>query len=285
MLPLFPNLPIFVFETGKNMRQSFFFITIMVIGIVHLRANDINSNSLVTIPGNGKAGDLQSREPSGHSSGDSLLHHQKSEKVLNMIRQFSPPCKGKVISPFGPRSGRMHSGTDVKMNRGDTVYAVYSGRVTRAGAYYGYGNQIVIRHGQGLETSYAHLLSFLVKKGEEVVRGAPVGLAGKTGRATTNHLHFEIREKRRPFDAERVFDFERGALKDELQGIKILAELLEKPGHSSSRTHPPQNYTVKKGDSLWKIARRHHTTVSELCRLNRLQENSVLQVGMVLQLH
>ena len=67
------------------------------------------------------------------------------------------PCPINVISHFGTRHSRMHTGTDIKLNKGDNVYAMFNGVVSRSSSYYGYGNLVVINHGDGLETYYGHL--------------------------------------------------------------------------------------------------------------------------------
>jgi murein DD-endopeptidase MepM/ murein hydrolase activator NlpD len=127
----------------------------------------------------------------------------------------------------------------------------------------------------------------LVKLNEIVEKGQPVGLAGSTGRATTSHLHFEIREKNKPFDPELVFDFENGTIRNEVSKTNNLSELhkMLKPAGYANNIPVPQHYTVRYGDSLWKIARRFKTTIKSLCQLNNLNEKSVLQIGMVLKLY
>ena len=204
----------------------------------------------------------------------------------HIIRHFVMPSGGRVISRYGMRSGRMHTGTDIKMDKGDTIYAVFQGTVTRAKSYYGYGNMVVIDHGNSLETGYAHLSRFLVKPGELVERNQPIGLAGSTGRATTNHLHFELKESGKFFDPELVFDFAEGKVKEEAFEVQNIAEL-RKDKSQVEIIHAgvvPQSYTVTQGDSLWKISRRFKTSVKSLCQINNLDENAVLNVGMELKL-
>lgn len=211
-----------------------------------------------------------------------------------ILSQFALPATGKVISHFGPRSGRMHTGTDIKKEKGDTIYAAFDGQVTMAKYYHGYGNLVVLDHGNSLETYYSHLSKCLVKPGEPVRIGEPVGLAGATGRATTTHLHFEIRENQKPYDAEMVFDFENGKTKENVAQINNLAALhkeikqsKQKKQNNSSVVNVPlaQKYIVRSGDSLYKIARRTQTTITSLCKLNNLTEASILQIGQVLHLY
>ena len=120
----------------------------------------------------------------------------------------------KVISPYGGR--RHHGGTDIKTHAGDTLRAAFPGEVILSGPYYGYGNCVVLRHANGLETLYSHNSRNLVKVGQWLQPGEPVGLEGRTGRATTDHLHFEVRVKGRSFDSERIFDHANHALRRQI---------------------------------------------------------------------
>jgi murein DD-endopeptidase MepM/ murein hydrolase activator NlpD len=204
-----------------------------------------------------------------------------------LLSQFSLPAKGKVISRFGPRSGRMHTGTDIKLTKGDTIYAAFDGQVTMSKYYYGYGNLVVLDHGNNIETYYSHLSKCLVKPDRFVKIGEPVGLAGATGRATTTHLHFEIRENNKPYDTELVFDFEAGKTRDEVAKMENLATLHKelKPKGYSGNQPVSQKYVVRAGDSLYKIARYTKTTINTLCALNNLTETSILQIGQVLHIY
>lgn len=121
---------------------------------------------------------------------------------------------GKVISPFG--GNRRHGGTDIKTVPGDTIRAAFPGEVILSGPYYAYGNFIVIRHANGLETAYSHNSRNLVKVGDWVQAGEPVALEGQTGRATTHHLHFETRVKGKAFDSSKIFDHANHTLRKEV---------------------------------------------------------------------
>ena len=94
--------------------------------------------------------------------------------------------------PF-TRRAKFHSGVDIKARWGDPVGASQAGIVQFAGWYHGYGNMIIVAHGGGLTTHYAHLSSFDVEAGVRVERGTIIGRAGSTGRATSPHLHYEVR--------------------------------------------------------------------------------------------
>lgn len=121
---------------------------------------------------------------------------------------------GKVISPFG--GSRRHGGTDIKTHPGDTIRAAFPGEVILSGPYYAYGNFIVIRHANGLETAYSHNSRNLVKKGAWVHAGQPIALEGRTGRATTPHLHFETRVRGKAFDSAKIYDHAQHSIKREV---------------------------------------------------------------------
>jgi len=112
----------------------------------------------------------------------------------------------KVISPYGGRGGRQHTGTDLKTKPNDPIYAAFEGEVTMSQVFYGYGNCIVIRHANGLETLYSHNSKNLVKVGDRVKCGQKIALTGRTGRATTEHLHFEVRVGGKPYNSNMIFD-------------------------------------------------------------------------------
>lgn len=121
------------------------------------------------------------------------------------VEEWCYPLPGaKLLSPFG--GARHHGGTDIKTFAGDTTRAAFPGEVILSGPYYGYGNCVVLRHANGLETLYSHHSRNLVKVGQWLHAGDPIGIEGRTGRATTDHLHFETRVKGKAFDSERIFD-------------------------------------------------------------------------------
>ena len=108
------------------------------------------------------------------------------------------PTQGRLSSPFGWRWGRMHEGIDIANLRGTPVYAADAGTVIYAARKSGYGNFIIIYHGDGRETCYGHLNDYAVGEGDTVEKGQLIGYMGNTGRSTGNHLHFEIRENGKP---------------------------------------------------------------------------------------
>jgi murein DD-endopeptidase MepM/ murein hydrolase activator NlpD len=105
----------------------------------------------------------------------------------------------KVISPYkNDRGSHRHTGVDLKTKPNDPIYAVYDGVVTMSKNYSGYGKCIIIKHADGTETLYSHNSKNYVKEGEKVKCGQKIALTGRTGRATTEHLHFEVRKNGKP---------------------------------------------------------------------------------------
>lgn len=125
------------------------------------------------------------------------------------LRHFAMPTKSRVVtSNYGRRWGRMHKGLDVKVYTGDTIVSAFDGKV-RIVKYEpnGYGNYVVIRHNNGLETVYGHLSKHLVIENQKVRAGQPIGLGGNTGRSTGSHLHFETRLLGIAINPAFMFDF------------------------------------------------------------------------------
>ena len=218
----------------------------------------------------------------------SFMQDSLNDLKKGYLAQFLiPGNNGYIISGFGPRSGRMHYGTDIKMEKGDTILSSQSGTVIRAGWGTGFGNIIVIQHENNIQTYYAHQSKFLVDTGMWVARGEPIGLAGSTGRARGSHLHFEIHENDRPFDPELVFDFKNDQIREDALEMESLTDLHKKlkPKGYSKNVAVPEYYKVRSGDSLWIISRRFKTPINEICSLNRISENTVLQIGQPLKLY
>jgi murein DD-endopeptidase MepM/ murein hydrolase activator NlpD len=205
-----------------------------------------------------------------------------------------------VISHFGPRHKRFHAGTDIKLQLGDSVRAAFSGIVTCAKKYYGYGLLVVLKHQSDIETYYGHLSKILVKVGDTIQVGKVLGLGGRTGRATTTHLHFEFRVKGIAHDSEKLFDFEKQlVLNDSFPSFSmpvqntlgsadnaIVGSIPDRDrtlGASIINSTDVQNeeliHTVKNKDTLYSLARRYRTTVDRLCALNNLKPTGILRIG------
>ena len=132
------------------------------------------------------------------------------EKIEEKAWAYPLP-DARVISPYG--GARRHSGVDLKTKPNDEIYAAFDGEVVASGPYYGYGNCIRIKHAYGLETLYSHQSKNMVKKGDKVKAGQVIGLTGRTGRATTEHLHFEVSFGGKRLDPAIIFDHSNHKLK------------------------------------------------------------------------
>lgn len=126
--------------------------------------------------------------------------------------EYSFPLPGgKVISPYGRGRGR-HSGIDIKTCAKDTIRSAFNGVVRMSKPYSAYGNVVVVRHDFGLETIYSHNFKNLVHCGDTVKAGQPIALTGRTGRASTEHLHFETRVNGQHFDPNIIFNMKEQTL-------------------------------------------------------------------------
>lgn len=132
--------------------------------------------------------------------------------VLNEQR-FCYPYPGKFLSGYGQRGRSMHTGVDIKGVKNDTIRAAFAGTVRMSKPYSGYGNCVVIRHKNGLETLYGHNSRNLVRVGDVVQAGDPVALIGRTGRATTEHCHFEVRVQGQHINPALILDYNSHSLR------------------------------------------------------------------------
>ncbi len=185
----------------------------------------------------------------------------------------SPLEKIVVTSKFGWREGRSHRGYDLDLQVWDPVSSIFDGVVRFAGYYGGYGRVVVVRHYNGLETLYAHLHRFKVKKGQEVKAGDVIGLGGSSGHSTGSHLHLECRYKGIALDPGTFIDFK----KKKLVSNKILLKK-DKYGYASIPDGVPF-HTVAAGDSLYEIAKKYGTSIARLCEINNIRRNNFLRVG------
>jgi hypothetical protein len=196
---------------------------------------------------------------------------------------YVPPIKGLVTSPFGPRRRNFHCGIDLDLETGDTVVSAFDGTVRIARMSNGYGNVVVIRHNNGLETLYGHLSELKVQVGQHVSGGDLIGLGGNTGRSTGSHLHFELRFRGKPINPESVISFKSYALLNEELTISpsLFKQLTSyksvKKGKGKGKGG--KYYVVRKGDTLYRIAKNRGTTVKKLCKLNGIRPNTPLAVG------
>jgi murein DD-endopeptidase MepM/ murein hydrolase activator NlpD len=186
----------------------------------------------------------------------------------------------RVTSRYGPRRRRMHRGIDLKIQVGDTIRAAFSGKVRiRNFERRGYGNYLVVRHPNGLETVYGHLSGFFVDVNDIVHAGDPIALGGNTGRSTGSHLHFEIRFLGQAINPAEIIDFENGAPYKDVYVFRNVKIKGRNTNIYTSSTNQMVYHRIKSGDTLGMIARKYGTTISELCRLNGIKSTSTLRIG------
>ncbi|MBO4282869.1 MAG: peptidoglycan DD-metalloendopeptidase family protein [Bacteroidales bacterium] len=190
---------------------------------------------------------------------------------------YCMPPFTQVTSEFGWRRYRYHYGVDTKNKTGDTIRCLFDGYVRIAKRSRTYGNVVVVRHLNGLETFYAHCSRLLVAQNQEVKAGNVLALVGSTGRSTGPHLHFETRYKGVPFNPRYMIDFDSNCLHSDT--LKITRETFNylKPygGSGAGSSSNAMYYKVRPGDTLSQIARKHHTTVAALKRLNGLRSDFI----------
>lgn len=196
------------------------------------------------------------------------------------FRGYVMPIRGKVNSPYGWRRVRMHKGVDLKLVTGDSVRAAWDGCVRirkNQGRRKGYGLYLVVRHPNGLETVYGHLSKQLVNKNDSVKAGQVIGLGGNTGRSSGPHLHLEFRFMGIALDPAELIDFNTFEPKQTHYLFRRKhAELVQEglAGDGEAAYH-----RVRKGDTLGAIARKYHTSVERLCRLNGMRSTKTLRIG------
>lgn len=144
--------------------------------------------------------------PLGRTKTD-MLPDEINLRLVADSSDFCFPVKKPKTSNYGWRWNRGHHGVDIALQTGDPVHAAFGGTVRIASRMGGYGNCVVVRHANGLETLYGHLSKINVKKGQQVAAGEVVGLGGSTGNSTGPHLHFECRFLYQTFDPEWILDF------------------------------------------------------------------------------
>ena len=219
-------------------------------------------------------------------------------RLVDSLESYHYPYIGRITSRYGPRRGRAHQGLDIGLKTGDPIYATFDGKVRVSKAAGDYGNLIVIRHNNGLETYYAHLSQRDVEVGDWVVAGQQIGLGGSTGRSTGPHLHYEVRYKGQSFDPERLIDFSNGNLRrDELllkrrhfsiyskyeQDFGDEEEVAKQEEAERKAAAAVQYHTVRSGDTLGALARKYGTSVSRICQLNGIKSTSILRIGQKLR--
>lgn len=235
--------------------------------------------------------------------------------IDSLVDDFCYPAPGELMSDYGMRRGRPHTGVDLRAARGDTIRAAMAGVVRMAKLYSSYGNIVVLRHSNGLETVYSHNTRNLVAPNDSVRAGQAIALAGRTGRATADHLHFEVRAGGEPMDPKLLIDPKNRCLqtgwlyvksrngritaatsqeeveaealmaqieaeKDSVARAKAVAASTNKP---AAATTASAYHTVKRGEVLGSIARRYGTSVSRIVSLNKLSSPDRIREGQRLR--
>lgn len=216
-----------------------------------------------------------------------LVNHARGEEFV-----FPTPSASVPTSHFGARWHRFHYGLDLGLAIGQPIYAAFDG-VVRVSVYNGsYGNLIVLRHHNGLETYYAHMSKRIAQVGDTVKAGQTIGLCGSTGHSYGSHLHFEMRYMGAAMNPENVVDVNTRRLKNDI--LPLTPRSFAKTGLASITGRDIQNggksnrgvsyYRVRKGDTLGSIAQKNHTSIRRLCQLNGLRETSTLSIGKRLRI-
>ena len=206
-----------------------------------------------------------------------------------------------VTSRYGWRRGRPHKGIDIDLVTGDSVVSVLAGIVRYAKYTNGFGNAVVVRHYNGLESTYAHLSHIGVKANDSIKKGQYLGKGGNTGNSRGSHLHLELTYKGESIHPEYLFDF---SPKNEIREkqVWVTQKWTHARFHNSklaskvqviksadeaallSLTKQPKFYVVKKGDTLYGISRRNNMSVAALCHTNAIKQNAPLKIGQKLVL-
>ena len=189
-----------------------------------------------------------------------------------------PLVSTPITSGFAFRGYRWHYGMDLDLETGDSVRAAYDG-VVRIQAWDGggYGNYILVRHYNGLETIYGHLSKSLVPVGTFVKAGQLIGYGGSTGRSTGSHLHFEVRYQGNPINPALMYDFPGYKLRKDNFTItsalfnyysRAVSRSRSSRSGSPSRARQTVTHKVRSGDTLSEVAERYGVRVSTLKKLN-----------------
>lgn len=190
------------------------------------------------------------------------------------VSGYYHPAPGYITSDFGVRRWRMHTGVDLKVDRGDSIRCAFDGVVRIAKRMRGgYGIFVVVRHNNGLETLYGHLSKTLVEVNTVVTAGTPLGLGGSTGRSTGNHLHFEFRYLGNTINPHDIIDFDNKTAKNRL--FTLTADNF-KYKIEAAKT---KVWVIRRGDTLGRISIKTGVPISNLCKMNGIKRTTKLKIG------
>ncbi|WP_299113684.1 M23 family metallopeptidase [uncultured Winogradskyella sp.] len=213
---------------------------------------------------------------------------------------YSSPVQHKkvITSRYGWRRGRPHKGIDIDLVTGDSVVSMLDGIVRFARYSRGHGKTVVVRHYNGIETTYAHLSHIAVKANDTISKGQYLGKGGNTGRSTGSHLHLVTSYKGEYIHPEYLFNFDE-TNRIRSQNIWVTRKWTRPSYHSSrglakltlfetkeaalaSLEKQRKVYVVRKGDTLSRISRRNKTSIAAICRTNKIKKTSTLRIGQKL---
>jgi murein DD-endopeptidase MepM/ murein hydrolase activator NlpD len=219
-----------------------------------------------------------------YSNFDILKIHYIHDRTINpdtiALANYVHPAKYKATSFYGVRSrrGRIHWGIDIPYPENTPVVAAFDG-IVRISTYNngGYGNLVILRHENRLETYYAHLIKRLVNPGQMVKAGDTIGLGGNTGRSYGNHLHFETRYLGTKFNPASIIDFQNYKLAADtlFVGGKVIKTNVDPVKAEAALNGEPEPLyiTVRKGDTLGALAKKYKTTVDKIKKLNKMKSD------------
>lgn len=199
--------------------------------------------------------------------------------TLDMTTAFVPTASRRISAPYGIRTYRMHRGVDLGLCHGEdrTIVAAFTGvviKVRNQGRRKGYGKYVILDHGNGLTTLYAHLASWQVNVGDTLQAGDTIGVGGNTGRSFGAHLHFEMRFNNTYIDPATVFNFPEGTFHETLTVIEQdRLQVAEDAFQKELAKH--RYYKVRRGDCLGKIARKYGISITRLKQLNGIKGNMI----------
>ena len=219
----------------------------------------------------------------GSSSKDFFVDSESVTLDLDYISKNARyPFDGVSGSDFGFRSGRAHNGIDISARNGAKEIYSFMGGVVRMSTYVrGFGNTIVIRHYNGLETIYAHSSKRLVKSGDVVCVGQQIAIVGSTGRSTGPHLHFEIRVNGKPINPNFFVDPKTRSVRTGAAYIHRFDKQLILASYESDRSKVivKRYHKIRSGDTLSRLSNRYGISINNLCKLNNIKSTSILKIG------
>ncbi|MFA5044957.1 MAG: M23 family metallopeptidase [Paludibacter sp.] len=279
----------------KLLPVAFYFLSISGVLAQHSILSLLNKKDTINVYQemlNDESDDLMENHPAGdiyneiwtsdHVNPYKIPIDSMPDSVRIDCSHFIVPVRGAVTSEFGPRRYRFHYGIDLRLKVGDSVRSAFSGRVRLINyEARGYGNYMVIRHDNGLETVYAHLSQVLVAPNQDVKAGELIAFGGNTGHSTGPHLHFETRYIGNAINPAHIINFNTGKVWEQTYLMTKKQSFYYQ--HEVKVLKSARYYSVRKGDNLGRIAARNGTSVNTLCRLNRIKPKTAIRPGQRLR--